>query len=124
MLRVGIVVPLLPARSCGGLLDHFSQHQFPLQRHVSLFYKRDRNKVVGRCADVIERPIVVVARQHLADALGAVDLREGAVFPVKKFDPVVQLLFESVDGDLDFNILFAGKVGDWDSDVSHSFGKP
>ena len=82
-------------------------HQPPLNDGLVAFDERDGHKRVGGRTDVVQRPILVVLLQQMADALGPVKYRNGAILPVKQFDAVVDLLFPAVDGHFDFNLLLA-----------------
>ena len=116
---------LLPTNVCKTLpkpvhLHRFAQHHPALNGDVAFFHEGDRDEGIGRCTDVVKRPVVIVARQHLAETLCPVDHRHFTVLPVEEFDPVMQLLFLSVDRDLDLDVLFAGKRRDRYSYVRHN----
>ena len=100
-------------------LNRLSQHHLALQGDITLFNKSDRHKFIGWRADIIKRPVLIVSGKHLADAFGAIDQRKGAIFPVEQFYAVVQLLFQAVDSNLYFNLLFAWQGRDRNCDVCH-----
>ena len=100
-------------------LPYLFQHHLPLSDDVAFFDKSNGHKSIGWRSDVIKRPIFIVVGQHLADTLGAVNGRDGAVLPIEQFHTVMELLFLAIDRHLDFNILFTGQGRDGNCDVSH-----
>lgn len=95
------------------------QHHFPLPDDVAFFDKGNRHKSIRGGANVVQRPVVVVLRQHLPDAFGPVNNGNPALLPIKQLNAVVQLLFQTVDGHLNFNVLLSGQGRNGNCDVSH-----
>jgi len=83
------------------------------------FHECDGHKLVVRCADIIDGPFRIVMCQHFADTIGAVRNRIGTIFPLKQLDPIEQVLLDSVDRYLNFDLLLTLKRRDRDCNVAH-----
>ena len=72
---------------------------------VFSFDKRNGNKLIGRCADIIKRPVLVILRKDVPQAISTINGWNAAIFPIEKFYAVMQRLFLAIDGDFDFDVL-------------------
>ena len=87
---------------------------------LSLLSKRNGNVIVCGNTNVGEFPGGIVISYQVLDAFHTVFSRIWTLFPVENLYAVVILLLDAINPNLNLNVLFFVKSGDFDSYYAHS----